>query len=70
MKKILQEEKKEREDQENKMNSKVELVSSRSFYTNSIPARYSEIIANEYFIPNGSPEIKMPRSVFHPPSSF
>ncbi len=69
MKKILEEEKKEQKDQENKMNSKVELVSSKSFYTQSVPANYFEFISNRFFIINDGNEIQMPRSVFHPPSA-
>lgn len=68
MKKILEEEKKQQKDQENKMNSKIELVSSKSFYTLTIPANHSTIILNRYYIRNEASEIKMPRSVFHPPS--
>lgn len=68
MKKILEEEKKEQKDQENKMNSKVELVSSRSFYTMSIPGNFTSNTGQQYFSYNEANKTGIPRSVFHPPS--
>jgi hypothetical protein len=68
MKKIQEEEKKDQEQAERKMGSKLEVLSSRSFYTNNITQGFSEPISIAYFVGNDDTEIKMPRSFFHPPS--
>ncbi|MCP9749975.1 hypothetical protein [Ferruginibacter sp. HRS2-29] len=68
MKKIQAEEKKEQEEQERKMGSKVEVLSSRSFYATGIIVDFFEPIAKQYSSLSGKDEIQMPRSVFHPPS--
>ena len=69
MKKIQEEEKKEQNDQERKMGSKVEVLSSKSFYSIVNTALFYTIIAKTYFTGKVISETQMPRSVFHPPSS-
>ena len=69
MKKILEEEKKEQKDLENKMNSKVEVLSSLSFYSTLIIPGYTCLHGRQYNSFTRGHEIKMPRSVFHPPSA-
>jgi hypothetical protein len=68
MKKIREEEKKEQETQERKMGSKVEVLSSRSFYT-SVSEQFSTIISHHYFTINDAAAVGMPRTVFHPPAA-
>lgn len=68
MKKMREEEKKEQDTQERKMASKVEVLSSRSFYAinfNQLPT----LLSNEYFISDESGQLTMPRTVFHPPAA-
>ena len=67
MKKIREEEKKQQQQEERKMGSKVEVVSSKSFFATTVTI-FSEPIASGYFISNDNTEIKFPRFVFHPPS--
>ena len=69
MKKIQEEEKKEQGDQERKMGSKVEVLSSKSFYTIAAIDIFSSLIQQYYFTGNVTNEIQMPRSVFHPPTN-
>lgn len=68
MKKIKEEEKKEQETQERKMASKVEVLSSRSFY--STPAEQPSVaIAHNYSIINDDAIVHRARTVFHPPAA-
>lgn len=67
MKKIQEEEKKRQQQEERKMGSKVEVVSSGSFFA-TIGTIFSEPTTSIYFISNDINEIKFPRFVFHPPS--
>lgn len=68
MKKIQQEEKKDQEQAERKMGSKVEVLSSLSFFVLGIGAFFQRV-SNHYFVGNDNNEIEMPRSVFHPPTN-
>lgn len=66
MKKMEQEEKREQENQERKWETKVTVLSSKSFFTTDI--QFTEItLQNKYGLINLAREIKMPRSIFHPP---
>ncbi|MFT3909223.1 MAG: hypothetical protein QM737_07320 [Ferruginibacter sp.] len=67
MKKILEEEKKQQQQEERKMGTKVEVVSSKTFFA-KITSVFSERMVSTYFIKNDNKEIKFPRSIFHPPS--
>lgn len=68
MKKIQEEEKKQQEQDERKMASKVEVLSSKSFFDHSIVINFKHIVIS-FFAFNDNKEIKFPRSVFHPPSA-
>lgn len=68
MKKIQEEEKKQQQTDERKMASKVEVLSSRSFFT-TVGINFSAPIFISYFSGNDGDEVKMPRSVFHPPAA-
>ncbi len=68
MKKIRAEEKKEQESQERKMGSKVEVLSSKSFFT-STSELFSTLIYSHYFTGTECNEMHMPRSIFHPPGA-
>jgi len=68
MKKIKEEEKKEQESQERKMGSKVEVLSSRSFYS-VLSEQPSVAIAHHYSTINDGTIIHRARAVFHPPAA-
>lgn len=66
MKKMQEEEKKEQENQERKWENKINLLSSKSFFTTDI--QVTEVtLQTKYEVINLAKEIKMPRSIFHPP---
>lgn len=67
MKKMQEEEKKDQQVPERKFENKIEVLSSRSFFTTVNPGA-SQIIALTYSTDYTGKEIKMPRSFFHPPS--
>ena len=67
MKKIQEEEKKQQQQDERKMGTKVEIVSSGSFFATTV-AIFSEPIVSIYFTRNDNNQIKIPRFIFHPPS--
>jgi len=68
MKKIKQEEKKDAQSPERSNQNKNEIpLSSRSFYT-TVPPVPVQKVDNYFSILPVSREIKMPRSVFHPPT--
>jgi hypothetical protein len=68
MKKIQEEEEKNQQNPERKLENKSEVVlSSKSFYP--VFTSTSSIVHTPYFIFDDKEEIKRPRSVFHPPLS-
>lgn len=68
MKKMQEEEKREQENQERKWENKITVLSSKSFFTTDI--QLTEIpLQNQYGLINLAKEVKMPRSIFHPPAS-
>lgn len=69
MKKIREEEKKQQDTDERKMGSKVEVLSSRSFYA-SFSKPFFPVIALRYLCFDDATVASMPRSVFHPPSTL
>jgi hypothetical protein len=68
MKKIREEEKKEQESQERKMASKVEVLSSRSFYA-AFDEQPSVVIHFTYSAFNDDMTVHRARAVFHPPAA-
>lgn len=67
MKKLQEEEKKEQQQNERKIDSKSEVLSSKSFYTN-VTNVFSTLIKRSYSTVKNGSEIQMPRSFFHPPT--
>lgn len=67
MKKILAEEKNEQDAQQRKMNSKVEVLSSKCFFINSIPTPPSIIASVNPSDFNINTVIDRASSIFHPP---
>jgi hypothetical protein len=67
MKKILAQEKKQTQDAEHKLDNKVEVLSSKSFFTAVTPVFFNTL-QTTYFIKDNSLVIKMPRAFFHPPT--
>lgn len=68
IKRIQEEGQKQTQDAEHKMDSKVEVLSSKSFFSSLPPVR-SIIISTKYFIYADNQLSIMPRSFFHPPSA-
>ena len=66
MKKMQQEEKKDQQNPERKAENKAEVLSSKSYFHTNIPA-FVMSFCKPSFINNEGTEIKMPRSIFHPP---
>ncbi|MBS1743840.1 MAG: hypothetical protein JST81_12470 [Bacteroidetes bacterium] len=67
MKKIIAEEKKQQEQDEQKAGSKVEVLSSKSFFISSVTV-FSYPIQRTYILRNDFSLSSTPRSVFHPPT--
>lgn len=67
MQKLQQQEKKEQQRQENKTGSKIEVLSSKSFFTN-VTNVFSSLIKRTYYFDNDARTTKMPHSFFHPPT--
>lgn len=68
MKKIQQEENKDKQNPERKTNNKEEVLSSKSFFTT---LHYeTPDLSNNYCIAGNIKVVKMPRSIFHPPGNI
>ena len=67
-KKLQQQEKNDKQNQEQRGNNKNEVLSSKSFFAKIPLARRQEFCIN-YQELSFSKEIKMPRSFFHPPGA-
>ena len=68
MKKILEEEKQQQQTDERKMGIKVSVLSSKSFFATTTEI-FIQTIPLIYFIADDNNEVRIPRSVFHPPSA-
>jgi len=69
MKKIREEEKKEQQAEDRKIGSKIEVLSSKSFYSAVSPAVFFNILPHTYSIAAAGNEVRRPRAFFHPPST-
>jgi len=67
MKKLREEEKKEQENTERKYESKLTVLSSRSFYPVLQPG-FSSLVSIPHFYSNDNEQVSMSRSFFHPPT--
>jgi hypothetical protein len=67
MKKMQEEEKKDQENTERKYENKINVLSSKSFFTIITPGISTEI-SMAYYSGNNKCTIKMPRTYFHPPT--
>jgi len=69
MKRILEQEKKDQQQTpELKLAAKVEVISSRSFYTTMLPVA-GVIIHRHYYAYNSGSPVDQPSSFFHPPNA-
>lgn len=68
MKKILAEEKEKQQADERKMGSKLEVISSKSFFTSTI-AIVSVQLQNTFYIIDDKSSFDISHAVFHPPTS-
>ena len=68
MKKIREEEKKDQDNTDRKYDTKLPVLSSRSFFP-SLTAGFSSLVVIDHYQQDDGQQIKMPRSYFHPPSA-
>lgn len=69
MQKLAESEKKQQNSPEMKLAAKMEVLSSRSFYTNTISIAYT-VTNSRFSIPNTGCPVDQPSSFFHPPGNF
>lgn len=68
MKKLKQEENKDKQNPERKADNKEEVLSANSFYTTLAP-KFQVKIEVTYPVSAGDKAVDMPRSIFHPPGA-
>lgn len=69
MKKIREEEKKEQENTDRKYDSKIPVLSSRSFFP-AVAENFSTLVVINHIALDDVQQVKMPRTHFRPPGGF